>query len=367
VDPIADLTSIARDLWIDLGNLAPEKLHFWHRSQASLLLVGVVVVCIAVVVVRGLIKRFSGRHRVTVAALPGSLRGSPFSAVRYVPGLLFAVGLLFFTVALADPYSALGRREESFPGRRIALMIDASSSMRALFSAGELNKTGMATTTFLTTVGAAERFVRLRMKGKYRDLLSLIEFGDEAYVVTPFTNDYDNILLSISLIADPVEFARFPDPGTVIGNAIDMGTKLFRAFDFLDSAGNLIIIFSDGEDMGVIVRGRPLDEILADAVKAEIPVYLVRTSYEKELGGLVPDALWKAAVEKTGGKFYAASNERAVLDAIRDIDAVSQGRIRVTRYVTQTPRFSHFAAVALGLWTLAAIGKLTIPYFRTFP
>jgi Ca-activated chloride channel family protein len=367
VDPIADLSAIVRDLRIDLGSLSPENLHFWHRSQAGLLLVAMVAICFAVIVVRRMVRRLGGRHRVTVAALPGSIRGSSISLVRHVPALLVALGVLLFAVALADPYSALGRREESFPGRRIALMIDASSSMRALFNAGELNKTGMATTTFLTTVGAAERFVRLRMNGKYRDLLALIEFGDEAYVVTPFTNDYDNILLSISLIADPVEFARFPDPGTVIGNAIDMGTKLFRTFDFLDSAGNLIVIFSDGEDMGDIVRGRPLDEILADAVAAEIPVYLVRTSYEKELGGLVPDALWKAAVEKTGGKFYAASNEGAILEAIRDIDSVSQGRIRVTRYVTQTPRFMHFAAMALALWTLAAVGKLTIPYFRTFP
>ena len=367
MDPIGDLTAIVTDLRIDLASLEPGNLHFWHRSHASLLLIGILVACLGVIVVRGLVTRLSGRHRVTVAALPLAIRGSMFSMVRFVPAILFALGLLFFTVALADPYSSLGRREESFPGRRIALMIDASSSMRALFSAGELNKTGMATTTFLTTVGAAERFVKLRMNGKYRDLLALIEFGDEAYVVTPFTHDYDNILLSIALIADPVEFARFPDPGTVIGNAIDMGTKLFRHFDFLDSAGNLIVIFSDGEDMGVIVRGRPLDEILADAVKAEIPVYLVRTSYEKELGGLVPDALWKAAVEKTGGKFYAASNERGVLDAIRDIDQVSQGRIRVSRYVTQTSRFSYFAAAALLLWTLAAIGKLTVPYFRTFP
>ena len=42
------------------------------------------------------------------------------------------------------------------------------------------------------------------MDGRYRDLVSLIEFGNEAYVVTPFTSDYDNILLSISLIGDPI-------------------------------------------------------------------------------------------------------------------------------------------------------------------
>ena len=44
---------------------------------------------------------------------------------------------------------------------------------------------------------AADRFVRLRMKERYRDLMALVEFGNEAYVVTPFTNDYDNILMSL--------------------------------------------------------------------------------------------------------------------------------------------------------------------------
>ena len=52
--------------------------------------------------------------------------------------------------------------------------------------------------------------------GKYRDLMALVEFGNRAYVITPFTSDYDNMLLSISLIGDPVEYSMFPDPGTVI-------------------------------------------------------------------------------------------------------------------------------------------------------
>ena len=58
------------------------------------------------------------------------------------------------------------------------------------------------------------------MKGKYRDLMALIEFGDQAYVITPFTTDYENILLSMSLIGDWKEFMAFPDQGTVIANAI---------------------------------------------------------------------------------------------------------------------------------------------------
>ena len=42
--------------------------------------------------------------------------------------------------------------------------------------------------------------------------MALVEFGSRAYVITPFTSDYDNLLLSMSLIGDPVEFSTFPNP-----------------------------------------------------------------------------------------------------------------------------------------------------------
>ena len=128
-------------------------------------------------------------------------------------------------------------------------MIDASISMRTPFTAATLNKRAATDATFFTTVAAAERFVQLRMKGKYRDLMALVEFGNQAYVVTPFTHDYDNILLSISLIGDPVEFSMFPDQGTD-HRAGDRrrASALFKAFNFLDASGNLMVIFSDGED-----------------------------------------------------------------------------------------------------------------------
>ena len=75
--------------------------------------------------------------------------------------------------------------------------------------------------TFFTTVAAAEMFIRQRMAGKYHDLISLVEFGADAYVVTPFTNDYDNLLVSLSLIGDWTEFMKFPDQGTTIGLAME--------------------------------------------------------------------------------------------------------------------------------------------------
>jgi len=63
---------------------------------------------------------------------------------------------------------------------------------------------------------------------------------------------------------------------------------------------NLMVIFTDGEDSQVRMEGRSLDDVLAEARKYEIPVYMIRMAFRKSLGAVVPDELWKGAVERTG-------------------------------------------------------------------
>src|SRR6202023_3996448 len=96
-----------------------------------------------------------------------------------------------------------------------------------------------------TNVAAAETFIRQRMAGKYHDLIGLIQFGDQAYVVTPFTTDYGNVLLSIHLISSPREWGRFPEYGTTIIRGIEQGLALFKSFDFLNGQANLMLILRD--------------------------------------------------------------------------------------------------------------------------
>jgi hypothetical protein len=96
-------------------------------------------------------------------------------------------------------------------------------------------------------------------------------------------------------------------------------------------------------------------------------VYLVRTNRDRQLGDIVPDGLWKPAVESTGGRFYPAANEQDVLRAIRDIDRRSPGAIEIKQYGTNQRRFAPFALLAAVLWSIGGLLKLTVPYFRTFP
>jgi hypothetical protein len=343
------------------------RLQFWQRDTVQLAVVALVAMALLVLIARAALGRKPGRYQVVLPAILGVNAPARLAWTRHIPVVLFGAGLPFALLAAADPYTSLVAEHVTYPGRRIALMIDASDSMQTSFKAETLNTRNQVQPAFFTTVAAAQRFVELRRKGKYRDLMALIEFGSHAYVITPFTSDYDNLLLSMALIGDPVEFSLFPDSGTVIASALEESIEIFKAFDFLEASGNLMVIFTDGEDTTRIVHGRSLDDILKSAVDNKIPLYFVRTNYDKEFGDGIPDAQWRAAVEGTGGRYYVAKDESTLIAAINDIDREAVGTIAARQYTSQQPRFTLFALIAFVCWSTAAGLKVFSPWFSKVP
>ena len=348
----------------ELTDLSGGAFALLQRDTALLVYALLVGVCLALLVFRRMRRPRAGEGRLVLPAVFGSAMfpKNHAASVRHVAYGLFLLGVIAFAFALADPHTALVEDEASYPGHRITMMIDASLSMNTAFATEQL----AAGNTFLANVSAAEYFVKRRMEGPYQDLVSLVQFGNEAYIVTPFTNDYQNILLSISLVGTPEEYRRFPDHGTLIMKAISRGVQLFRSFDFLGATGNLIVIFSDGQDTHARFEDVTLDDIMQEAADNEIPVYFIRTAYDQELGDIISDQQWKLAVERTGGKFFPAENEAAILSAIHEIDALAKGRIRVKRYVAHEPRFQAFALMAVLLWMTGLAMTLGFKQFRRF-
>ncbi|HET9360035.1 MAG TPA: vWA domain-containing protein, partial [Vicinamibacterales bacterium] len=268
-----DLLIVVRATWDEWVRTSWASLEFDGARTALLVFVVLLAVALLVLLV-GFIGRGSVRGKVALPALLPVMRRSPLTFVRHLPLLLFAAGIPLFAIALADPLTGFSREEVSYPGRRIALLVDGSTSMVIRFDS-TVKRPGES--TFFTAVAAAEQFIRRRMTGPYRDLVALIQFGNFAYVVTPFTNDYENILLSTRLIGDPAEWGRFPDWGTTIIEGIDQATQLFRTFDFTNASGNLMIVFTDGRDSQLNRQKADLDRIVGEARTWKIPVYMMRT------------------------------------------------------------------------------------------
>ncbi len=359
-DQLAALIVEARSL--DLGNL-----YFGNEGVARMAAVIMLGLAASVLLIRLLMRRSTGRGRLALPSLIEWVRPSRVTLFRHGALVAALAGLPFFALAFADPKTALVHEQASYPGRRISLMIDASSSMLSSLPSTFLAKGAPNDAMFFTTVGAARYFVELRRKGTYRDMLALVEFGDQAYVITPFTTDYDNILFSMSLIGDWAEFMSFPDQGTVIANAVEQSVGLFRAFDVLDAAGNAMVIFTDGIDAEMTEEGRSAFDVLGDARRANIPVYFVRVGTPGRSQQVISDDVWAAAVAKTGGKFYNAADEATIVRAVQEIDRSAPGRVEMKRYTTEQPRFTSFALIGAAFWALSLVMRLTLPWFQTFP
>ncbi len=340
-------------------------LHFDETWTAVLVLVILLAISGLMLLARRLRTQKAGRTHVTLPALLPVFLRSHFSVFRHGAFLVFMLGVPFFAVALADPHTAFTREETSYPGRRIALLVDGSSSMVMKFETKSLKTP--ENRAFYTAVAAAEHFMKLRMNGRYHDLVALIQFGNEAYVVTPFTTDYDNILLSIRLISSPKEWGNFNDWGTTIIQGLNQTTALFKAFDFVNASGNAMLLFTDGRDEEKNVKGKPIEAVIEELRNNKIPVFMVRTGFGLKEGQIPTDKLWKPLVERTGGRFYAADSEDAILQAEAEIDKLSTGRIDVREYTAQRPRFDGYALVAVMLWLSAGVMKLGFRTFRTFP
>jgi Ca-activated chloride channel family protein len=362
---LTDLLIVVRRTLDEWVRIRWSDLHFTAADTALLVLVVLLATAVLMAIARSIRSPRARRAAVGVPALLPVMKRSALSGLRHTPFLLFLAGLPFFAVALANPVTAFTREQLTYPGRRIALVVDASVSMIMPFVTSRLKPT--SNRAFFTSVASAEHFMRVRMRGPYRDLIALIQFGNNAYVVTPFTTDYENVLLSLRLISDPVNWGQFGDGGTTILEGVAQGTKLFEAFDFVNASGNLMVIFSDGIDDKLALKGQSIDELVATARRAAIPVYMIRTAYNRKFGDVREDKLWQPAIERTGGRFYPASDEATILRAIEDIDRQSAGRIDVREYTAYEPRFSGYALIAVALWVAAAAMKLGFRSFRTYP
>src|SRR5690349_7051029 len=83
----------------------------------------------------------AGAAVVLPAIVPG-MRRSSWSIVRYLPMLVFLAGVPFFALAVADPHTGFAQEDVSYPGRRIALLVDASTSMVMSFGTQKMKTQG---------------------------------------------------------------------------------------------------------------------------------------------------------------------------------------------------------------------------------
>ncbi len=272
-------------------------------------------------------RRRRGDTRAAVLWVRSTPLGSRIMAllVRGV-AILPWLALLLALLALAKPQQGVRLSETESKGVDIVLAIDISASMSAQdFS--PVNRLYVARAT-------AREFVRARP----HDRVGVVGFSGTAFTLCPLTLDHEALLELLS----GLDFGLSQEDGTAIG--MGLATSVARLKDS-QTKSKVIILLTDGMNN----RGAVDPYSAAELAKAfGIKVYTVLVGK----GGMVPvpvldpvrglevqmqrmdvdPAILVEIAQRSGGRFYRATDAEALATIYSEIDHLERSPVRSVEY-----------------------------------
>ena len=271
---------------------------------------------------------------------------------RWSATLLLALAVTLAALAAAQPRWGERSATVQTGGAQLVAVLDVSRSMRATDAAP--SRLAAARTAL------AETLARLR-----GDRVALVVFAGDARLRFPLTRD----LAAAATVIESVE------GGTLLlerGTSAAAGLELARElFDVETGGGRLVLLISDGEDLGAdpsasaaALNAASIDLLVAGVGTASGSVVPIRdagtgetTPLRTQDGRPVVSRLDEAnlrAIAEAGGGRYLGADPAAIPGAVRSrLASLDQAGYSATTVSLPTDRFHWFAAAALALVLLA--------------
>jgi Ca-activated chloride channel homolog len=194
--------------------------------------------------------------------------------------------------------------------------------------------------------------------GRLSDRIGLVVFAAQAYTQSPLTLDYPFLKRMIY----EVRMGLIED-GTAIGTAIATGTARLRDSE---AESKVMILLTDGQNN----RGE-IDPVTAAEVAEALGVKIYAIGVGGEggtVGGIfgpflqapeVDEATLRAVAEKTGGRYFRATDAEALRSIYDAISAFEKTPVEETAYVDVEERFAWFLGPALGCLALSVLLSTT--------
>lgn len=280
--------------------------------------------------------------------------------VRWRPllSVLRVAGLTLLVLAMARPQIAHDVREIRLRSRNIMVALDISSSMKAGdFQPG--NRLAVARRVLAEFVG--------KRKG---DLIGLVTFAGRTFLQAPLTPDTDLLGSTISR----VDIGMLPD-GTAIGTAIAMSLNQLKN---LPPRASVIVLLTDGANN----TGQPTPLAAAEAARAlGIRIHAIGLS-AADTSSIALNGVWRVGktaarlssgdeaalrrmAERTGGRYYRATDSEALDDIVRQIDQAERQDVRIRE--TRDYQELYLLMLAPGLVLLALELGLGTTWLRSLP
>lgn len=270
----------------------------------------------------------------------------------HLPTILKVVGIGFAIVAMARPQTMNTKIRKNVEGIDIVIALDVSDSM-LIEDMKPLNR-----------LEAAKETIKHFIEGRSSDRIGLVIFAGESFTLVPPTLDYQMLISRVDEVTTAAS-ANIKD-GTALGVALANAAGRLKDSQ---AKSRIIIFMTDGENnSGTIDPETGLDIAKGYGLKiysigigrdgpTRIPIYTrdifgqkIKT-YQPFESAVNEDLLGRMAKD-TGGKFYRASKENALVGIFKDIDSLEKTKIDVNKFTNYTELFSPYLQIAIVLYLL---------------
>ena len=272
----------------------------------------------------------------------------------HLPYLLQILSICLIIISLARPQTTKSWEESKTDGIDIIIAMDISGSM-------------LAQDLKPNRLDASKRIAIDFISKRQNDRIGLVVFSGESFTQCPLTTDYNTL---INLFND-LEYGMVDD-GTAIGDGL--GNAINRLINS-NAKSKIVILLTDGENTkGKISPITAADIAASDSIN--IKVYTIgvgtkgmaRSPVAIDVNGRfvydyvevkIDEKTLKEIANKTGGEYFRATNNESLEDIYNTIDKLETSEIESIKFNTKTEEFYLFSLIALGLFLLSFILKIT--------
>lgn len=278
----------------------------------------------------------------------------------FIPRVLRCCSILLLVFALARPQAGQKNEEISNQGIDIMLVMDTSSSMKAIDFKPE------------NRFEAAKKVAKEFVKGRRYDRIGIVVFSGLAYTQCPLTSDHDSILNFL----DQSHIGMTEIDGTAIGSAIATAANRLKGST---GKSRVMILVTDGRNnMGEI------DPLTASQAASAMDIKIYAIGAGQPGGALYPvdDPMWgrqyvkipeqeldettlAKIAETTGGRYFRATDTDSLARIFKQIDEMEKTEIKTLKYTSYNELFIYFLWPALLLFGFELF--LSNIYLRKIP
>ncbi len=276
--------------------------------------------------------------------------------LRFLPLVLRLLAVALVVVVLARPQSTSSYSDSNTEGIDIVLSMDISGSMKAVdFKPNRLE--------------AAKNVAAKFIAGRPNDNIGLVVFAGESFTQCPLTTDH---AVLINLLSD-IRTGMLED-GTAIG--MGLATAVSRIKES-KAKSKVIILLTDGmNNYGAISPEKAAELAQTFGVRvytigvgsqgvAQVPVQTAFGVKMQDMEVKIDEALLQGIADKTGGKYFRATNNKSLESIYEEIDKMEKTIMEVRHYTKRTDEYLPFALAALALLLIEVLLRNTL--LRTIP